>query len=652
MPERRKKSPKVRPANVERKTHAPSVILPIAILIFALLLSPLFYGSIRGSSIADATAWLVLPPVAVFFAAHYLRILHSEILAILALWLLFVVVQLPISEYGFLSSIEILSMSCWLAVFIIAYLAVALGASSFLVRLISLAGVLPSLWGMFLHIGREPGNPFYAGLTGTFGLHNPFAGFLLMTIPLTAYCLWSDRMKRFVRMLWAVSLLIQVTAFILTRSRAAWLVALIIILLFSLTPVFKSRFGKLIKIGIGALVVLGIAAFIFALIPPDWLFEKYRARFELLDYSIKGRYEFWRAALLMFLDNPVFGTGAGTFQNAYTRYQQSIVFFATDPHSFPLHIAAGQGVLGLAFLFSAIAVTWRNFSRWIAIDKTGKARAVSFAVIAVFLHSAVDFDLTLAPNAMALFSLIAMAAFFGNSSPELPEQTDTVTAIFRKWSITAAVISLTLAWSVTTLFARTPWVYKEARIKGDIPPSKHVYGAPMPSATIFERTYESIAMGNGVHGKSEMDPNLLFHDLRKFSERNPKIASVWFLRAIISFREFGNANAAAEFSKKAIELDPYNFPDYYAFLASVLESAGRSEEAYFVLRECLLEKIPIVEPVYPEHVKPTWQAKNMLFAVMWRELGEYESEFGDHLLSEEYLARARSFIEYVEQHGG
>ncbi len=573
-----------------------------------------------------------------------------KLATIFALWLLYVSIQIPFSEYSYLSSIETLQFSCWVSIFVIAYIAASAGLAVKLTKIIAVAGLLPSLWGLFLHLGHDPGDPFYTGLSGTFGLHNPFAGFLLMTIPMTVYVLFADREKKFLRLFWVASAMIQIAAFVLTRSRAAWLVALIVLLIYLLSPIFKSGIGRTLKVSIGILSGVIVVFAIFSLIPPDWIFEKYRSKFELLDYSIKGRYEFWRAALRMFIENPLFGTGAGTFQTSYTRFQQSIVFYATDPHSYPLHVAAGQGAIGLGFLIAAVLSVWRSFNLWLLRDSSGLARASSLAATGIFLHSAVDFDLTYAPNAFTLVSIVALASFFGAGKTSEGESSETNTIRKAVSFSTLLLISLTFAWGLCTVYAKTPWVYQESRIK-DWRTSTFSLNTPFPSIALYERTFEEMVIPTADGNSGLIEHELLFDRIGRFTERYPKVASAWQLRATAAAYIFGNHIEAVEFSRRAINLDPYNFPEYYFFLVKSLESAGKENEAYEILRDCLTDKIPIVEPVYPEHVKPTWQAKNLLFAAMWKRLAEYESKFGSEILAVEYEARAEMFYDYVNEHG-
>lgn len=615
-----------------------------------LLIAPLFYGTIKGSTFSDSCSWLILPPLAVFLVSQLPGVAIGKLGTIFAIWLSYLAIQIPFSEYPYLSSVETLQFSCWVSIFVIAYLAASSGIAVQLAKIIALAGLLPSLWGLFLHLGHEPGDPFYTGLVGTFGLHNPFAGFLLMTIPMTLYALYADREKKYMRLLWAATALIQVAAFILTRSRAAWLVALIVLLIFLLTPVFKSKFGRILKITIGIVSGVIVVIAVFSLIPPEWLFEKYRSKFELLDYSIKGRYEFWRAALRMLFENPLFGTGAGTFQTSYTRFQQSIVFYATDPHSYPLHVAAGQGIVGFGFLIAVICFIWRSFNLWLLRDSSGLARASALAATGIFLHSAVDFDLTYAPNAFALVSLAAMAAFFGAGKMSAGESTSSSSNRIGLSSATLLITSLSLAWGLCTVYAKTPWVYQESRIK-DWQPSTFSLKTPFPSIALLERKFEEIVAAKADSDSDSIDYEFLSYNLSRFTEKYPKVASAWQLRAAFAAYKFGNHSDAIEFSRKAIDLDPYNFPEYYFFLAGALEAAGKENEAYALMRECLMVKIPIVEPVYPEHVKPTWQAKNLLFAGMWKKLSDYELKFGKKELAEEFEKRAEAFYDYVKKHG-
>nr|MBA2333037.1 O-antigen ligase family protein [Actinomycetota bacterium] len=73
------------------------------------------------------------------------------------------------------------------------------------------------------------------------------------------------------------------------------------------------------------------------------------------DASLNNRWTWWGEALELFAEEPLQGSGAGSFDVAHRRLQE-IYVPAVEPHSVPLQFLAGTGILGL-LLFAAVAVT-------------------------------------------------------------------------------------------------------------------------------------------------------------------------------------------------------------------------------------------------------------------------------------------------------
>ncbi len=129
-------------------------------------------------------------------------------------------------------------------------------------------------------------------------------------------------------------------------------------------------------------------------------------------------------------------------------------------------------------------------------------------------------------------------------------------------------------------------------------------------------------------------------------------ASAHYLEAILTSKVvvvgwvgFNNKWENVHFSlRRAVELDPYNHPEYYAALSAHLALKDANKASYKVLRECLTEKIPIVSPITPVHVRPTWMQYNPLFGRMWADLADFEEEFGSEELAETYRKRAMLFL--------
>ncbi|MEP0813809.1 MAG: O-antigen ligase family protein [bacterium] len=646
------------------RAHAPGLgerIIFGALIAAMYVVPPLFMGTNFARSVLDLVSWPALLVAAALLPSRT-RIRESGLLLAAMLWTLFSFVSIASSEYPFLSHIESMRMLSWIAVALIAAEGAAALGARFVSAAVALSGLLPSAYGLFLLWGTESLEKSRLAVEGTFGLHNPFAGFLLACIPLAVCELLQSWDRKFVRMFWLAVVIIECAAFVLTLSRAAWLVAVLMLLVSPLALKRRENTGTALPRR-GALGGILFAAFvcivIFALKPgvAGVLSSHAASTFNKLDYSLQGRLTFWRGALRIFADNPVAGTGSGTFGNAFMRYQPSLVYYSTDPHSFPLKTLSEQGTIG--FLLFA-AVVWFAFNSFRAWKSRAQVRLPGFAALAalgLFVHSLVDFDLSYPPNAWILISLCALAAAgasaAADAAPNAPNRADergSSRPSLRRAGIAAIAAVLMAFWLRD--FGMLHFVNENKEYSVSV--SGLAVSANAPVAVI-ER-----ALGGAVARSTEdAKPDEFrledFERIKLTLEKYDKVARAHFLLAAVARAGFnnprleflqpfrGSEDSVELHMKAAIELDPHNSPEYYWEYASFLEGTGRAREARDVLSKCLLDAIPIVRPVSPDFVRPTWIKYNGLFGAMWEKLAQLERQFGDEALAADYEARAREF---------
>ena len=107
-----------------------------------------------------------------------------------------------------------------------------------------------------------------------------------------------------------------------------------------------------------------------------------------------NRLQWWGEAIEIWRAHPLAGAGAGTFEIARTRYREDATA-VTEPHSVPLQVLAGGGVVGLALLLGfAVAV---GMAAVRALRRLGGGeRAAAVALVAFpaawAMHAVVDYD--------------------------------------------------------------------------------------------------------------------------------------------------------------------------------------------------------------------------------------------------------------------
>ncbi len=195
---------------------------------------------------------------------------------------------------------------------------------------------------------------------------NALAGVILMLLPVSIWATWhlsgelaglfevparSTRIPRLV-----VTGLVAyggLGCLVWSGSKAGWLIALAILgFVFLHLPLKRG-----IKIGVAVGVVLvGLAGFGM----------KYADYFKEGAGSVKARLNYWEGGVEAFLDNPIVGTGPGTFAIAYKERKPEEAEMARLAHNDYLEQASDSGFIGfLAFLGWVIGslayLYWRCF---------------------------------------------------------------------------------------------------------------------------------------------------------------------------------------------------------------------------------------------------------------------------------------------------
>jgi O-antigen ligase len=172
-----------------------------------------------------------------------------------------------------------------------------------------------------------------------------------------------------------------------------------------------------------ALAVAALAAVVLVL---SW--ERIAQRFELVTGGQEVvRLDLLRDASGILDDNPVFGTGLGTFEQAYPRYQTKYPRLIFDhAHNDYVELATDTGAVGV-LLAAGIAAFFLVplFRRW--RDKRGRFGTCIGAggicsCVAIAVHSGTDFNLHIPANALLLTVIAALtrAVLFGRSRREEP----------------------------------------------------------------------------------------------------------------------------------------------------------------------------------------------------------------------------------------
>ena len=247
---------------------------------------------------------------------------------------------------------------------------------------------------------------------------NHLAGLLeiLGILALSLTC-WSRRPK-WVRVIYGYLAVMSYIGVALTASRGGYLSVLASLVVFGVLSLLILRAGGaavLRKYGaIGIFILIGAFITPILLLQQDPILNK---RVSAVVSTDQTRLDLWSAAIKQWKLQPIIGTGSGTYR-FYGRTFRADEMQA-DPvevHNDYLHLLCEYGVIGLAlfllFLVAHIRYGWKSFLRLgplrgaadIAVrsDRLALTIGALAALGASLVHSLVDFNMHIPPNAMLM----------------------------------------------------------------------------------------------------------------------------------------------------------------------------------------------------------------------------------------------------------
>lgn len=142
--------------------------------------------------------------------------------------------------------------------------------------------------------------------------------------------------------------------------------------------------------------------------------------------SVETRVEIWSQSAEALGDHGLAGSGIGTFEQIYQRYEDPVTierFFVNHAHNDYLEVTIETGLAGILLL--ALFLVWwarRAAGAWRSPDSSDAMKAATIASAALLLHSLVDFPLRTAALASVMaMALALMAGARGTQRPKLPK---------------------------------------------------------------------------------------------------------------------------------------------------------------------------------------------------------------------------------------
>lgn len=256
--------------------------------------------------------------------------------------------------------------------------------------------------------------------TGTYINPNHLAGFLETLLPIALGYVLAGRQKPVLKVLLGYAALIIMFGLGVTVSRGSWVAAgLSLLLLFGLLAWHTNY--RLPAIALFALMMVVSIYFV----PRSYFFKHriQRAISQLNEIQTDTRFELWEATTRMWKDNLWFGVGPGHFDYCFRKYRPETIQARPDrAHNDYLNMLADWGLVGGAIVASAAVLfwvgvlkTWTRLRRltqgelgYTSSNRFAFVLGASIGLVALLLHSWVDFNMHIPANAILAISLMAM----------------------------------------------------------------------------------------------------------------------------------------------------------------------------------------------------------------------------------------------------
>ena len=249
-------------------------------------------------------------------------------------------------------------------------------------------------------------------LSSTLQYPNTFGAFIILPF-FISFSFFINRREIVKKILYLILSLFFLLVFVLTQSRGAMIVFIVVFLLYILLLKGKERKSALISVGVlflGILVVVLVRKDVFIPIFKS-LWDRFKELFSFFqgnwEESLGDRVYMIKDSLKILKEYPILGTGNGTYQYVYTKYR-SAYFFSKFPHSIFFQTLDELGVLGgAAFIYMMFLLFKKGFQ---VIRENYSAVLVGLyaGLAGMLLHALIDFDWSLMFMPMLFFYLFGV----------------------------------------------------------------------------------------------------------------------------------------------------------------------------------------------------------------------------------------------------
>jgi O-antigen ligase len=257
--------------------------------------------------------------------------------------------------------------------------------------------------------------------SGTYICPNHLGGFLEMLVPLGLAYTLASRLNHVLKIFVGYASLVILGGIAVTVSRGSWISTVLALLLFFVILSFQ-RTHRLAAF-LALVFIIGGGAF---LIPKSHFFHQ-RAK-QLVNTQTgqiddDTRFDLWGAAIRIWRENPWWGVGPAHFDRRFRNFRPEAIQLQPDrAHNDILNTLADWGIVGATLVvftllllglgvvktWSAVRVTQRDIGERKRSNKFAFVLGASIGLVAILIHSAVDFNMHIPANAIVFVALLAL----------------------------------------------------------------------------------------------------------------------------------------------------------------------------------------------------------------------------------------------------
>lgn len=199
---------------------------------------------------------------------------------------------------------------------------------------------------------------------GTTGHPNSLAGLLVLGLPITLLLAWNSLIPKGPRVVGMILSLVTTAAIVvtllLTKSRSAWIAAVVAVGLYLLMSgvsyVVWRKYRTVVGVVIALLILAVVGLVLGGILDPQVITQS--------SQSMQYRWEWWQASMPVIRHHWLLGVGSGNFRGHYLAHK--LPFSSeeiSDPHNFLIELSATGGLLTLIAYLALLFIGIRGATR-------------------------------------------------------------------------------------------------------------------------------------------------------------------------------------------------------------------------------------------------------------------------------------------------